>query len=147
MNISHTTARMWRAAVDLAAAVHADWAAVTGRRWRRPVEECPTWCGRGHLCTAHTMPAGQHRSEPATFTTGYGSLVATRTASRSGVNQVEIRTVIGLPHDDDRATRTAQGLLTAIHLTVTALDVPAERLMPVAPYAAGARLAVEGVKR
>ena len=93
MNITRTTVRMWTAAVDLATTIRTDLTtATTGRRWRRAPVDCPAWCGRGHLCTAqHGYPSGQHRSTPAVFGTGYGSLVASRVATVDGTHRVELR--------------------------------------------------------
>ena len=123
MNINRTTVRMWTAAVDFAATIRTDLTnPVAGRRWRRPPVECPTWCGRGHLCTAqHGYPSGQHRSAPATFGTGYGSIVASRVATADGTNLAELRVTVTLPREEHAAGQLAQAVLTGTHLLAVAL--------------------------
>ena len=123
MNITRTTVRMWTAAVDLASTIRTDLThPVAGRRWRRTTVDCPAWCGGGHLCTAqHGYPSGQHRSTPAAFGTGYGSLVATRIATVEGTNRVELRVTVTLPRDDQTAGQLAQAVLTGTHLLAVAL--------------------------
>jgi hypothetical protein len=123
MNISRTTARMWTAAVDLATTIRTDLTtATTGRRWRRGPVDCPAWCGREHLCSAqHHYPSGQHRSAPAVFGTGYGSLVASRVATVDGANRVELRVTVTLPRDEHTAGQLAQAVLTGTHLLTVAL--------------------------
>ena len=123
MNITRTTVRMWTAAVDLATTIRTDLTGrTTGRRWRRAPVDCPAWCGRGHLCSAqHGYPSGQHRSTPAVFGTGYGSLVATRIATVDGTNRVELRVTVTLPGDEYTAGQLAQAVLTGTHLLAVAL--------------------------
>ena len=123
MNITRTTVRMWTAALDLATTIRTDLTTpTTGRRWRRAPVDCPTWCGRGHLCTAqHGYPSGQHRSTPAAFGTGYGSLVATRVATVDGTHRVELRVTVTLPRDEHTAGQLAQAVLTGTHLLTVAL--------------------------
>jgi hypothetical protein len=123
MNIHRSTVRMWTAAVDLASTIRADLTnPVAGRRWRRRPVDCPTWCGRGHLCTAqHGYPSGQHRSAPAVFGTGYGSLVASRVATVDCTNRVELRLTVTLPRDEPTAGQLAQAVLTGTHLLAVAL--------------------------
>lgn len=78
--MSTTRARAWAAAQVLATALrshHTD--ETTGRQWRRKPQDCPWWCASDRRCTGRLgYPSGQHRSEPITWPTPYGSLVATR---------------------------------------------------------------------
>jgi hypothetical protein len=123
MNITRTTVRMWTAAVDLAVTIRTDLGtATTGWRWRPAAMECPVWCGRGHLCTAqHGYPSGQHRSAPAVFGTGYGSLIASRVATVEGTHHIELRVTVTLPRDEHAAGQLAQAVLTGTHLLAVAL--------------------------
>lgn len=67
----------------------------------------PTWCGRGHVCTAGG-PRGEHRSHPETIDTPAGRLVLTRIQTRAGRARMEIRAVVDLPADPAAAQSRAQ---------------------------------------
>ena len=67
---------------------------------------------------------------PASWSTGYGALVATRVAGINGGNTIEVRTVVTLPADEDTAGLAAQGLLTAVHLTIVSLTADRPAAVP-----------------
>jgi hypothetical protein len=75
----------------------------------------PAWCGRTHVCTAETMPAGEHRSDPLTFHSNGGLLVLTRVQTRAGVNRLEVRAVLTLPADPMAAHCAAQATVLRLH--------------------------------
>ncbi len=70
------------------------------RRIRHPV-----WCAADHSCTAE-WAEGKHRSEPASWVTAYGLIIATRTQTIRGRSQVELRAVVNL--DQDEVTSRSQ---------------------------------------
>jgi hypothetical protein len=86
----------------------------------------PVWCARGHHCTARRsgmvgpMTLGEHASEPETWDTAHGRVVATRhRTARTGADWVEIRTIVPLPSDDDSAERLTRHLIGVGHLVLT----------------------------
>jgi hypothetical protein len=82
---------------------------VTGRKWKRPPRECPSWCARDHRCTAqHGYPSGEHRSPANTWTPTYGRMVAARTRTIDGTEQLELTTRVTLSSDGN--TALAQGI-------------------------------------
>lgn len=82
---------------------------ITGRKWKRPARECPSWCARDHRCTAqHGYPSGEHRSPASTWSPGYGRMVAARTRHINGTEQLELTTRVTL--SDDGNTALAQGI-------------------------------------
>jgi hypothetical protein len=97
-------------------------------RRQRPVDGDghPTWCARGHHCTAcrngRTGPTtvGEHASEPEVWDTAHGRVVATRHRSASnGTDWVEIRTVVALPSDEATAERLTRHLIATGHLVLS----------------------------
>ena len=84
------------------------WWQPSGRRWRRPPQTCPDWCGGGHLCSARLgYPAGEHRSEPITVRTAYGVLVITRVLSIGGRGRLEPGLQVDLDADEQLAEAQA----------------------------------------
>jgi hypothetical protein len=136
-----TGSRAWDAARRLAAVVRESVSnpSFTGRRWRRPPKDCPEWCAGDHQCTARLgYPSGQHRSDPVTWSTPYGALVATRVLrTASGRQQLEVRTVVDLHPDEQVARGEAQHLIAGIDLVIRA--TVADRLVPPAQRGAGSR--------
>ncbi len=98
---------------------------VTGRRWRRPARECPPWCAGNeagnHTCTArHGYPSGEHRSPITTWSPEYGKLIATRVQGIDGRARLELRLVIRLDADGNRALAQGIHLPIAVNLAVRA---------------------------
>ena len=121
--MSTTRARAWTAAQALAAALRAhDADETSGRQWRRKPQECPWWCASDHRCTARLgYPSGQHRSEPITWPTPYGSLVATRAQTLSGAPYLELRASVRLSTVEDTARWQGQHLPVGVDLTIRAV--------------------------
>jgi hypothetical protein len=85
-------------------------------RGSRQARTCPVdWCAGGHRCTA---PHGEHRSDPQTLRTGYGTLVITRIRGADGVDFVEMRAVARLPADEETAREMARALATGVDVTI-----------------------------
>jgi hypothetical protein len=113
----------WDAARRLAAAVIAEMRSareVTGRRWRRGAHKHPDWCALDHTCDVDRAPAGSHRSEPMSWRTGYGSMVATRASNRDGRSTVEVRMVVRVAADDEVAGRQVQAVVSSVDLAARA---------------------------
>jgi hypothetical protein len=94
----------------------------------RPVDSDghPMWCARRHHCTARRngmvgpMTLGEHASEPETWDTTHGRVVATRhRTARTGADWVEVRTIVALPSDDDTAQRLTRHLIATSHLVLS----------------------------
>ena len=99
---------------------------ITGRRWRRPPQQCPPWCAQDHTCTArHGYPNGEHRSPVTTWRTPYGVLVATRVQGMSGRARVELRAQVRVDSDDDQLA-LYQGVYVPIAVDLTIKTVLAE---------------------
>jgi len=82
----------------------------------RKIKTCPVeWCAGGHRCTA---PLGEHRSDPQTVRTPYGSIVITRIRPAGQNDYVEMRAVARLPGDDEAAGQMARALATAVDVTI-----------------------------
>jgi hypothetical protein len=81
----------------------------------------PAWCGQGHVCSADRA-AGEHRSTPVVFDTTYARLVATRARTVAGVDRLEIRAVIDLPADPNRARKAAQLAVLRIQAALAATN-------------------------
>jgi hypothetical protein len=104
---------------------------ITGRRGR-PARVCPEWCAKNHQCTARNgYPAGQHRSAPLTWTTPYGTFVATRVQTIDGEPRMELRIVAGLDRDEHTARAQAQQLATHVDRAVREILWP--DFMPYSP--------------
>ena len=80
---------------------------------------CPDWCAGGHRCTA--AGGGEHRSDPHTWLTPYGTLVVTRIREARGQDRLEIRAVVDLPADQAAAHHLGRLLTVGVDLTVRAL--------------------------
>lgn len=99
---------------------------LTGRRWRRPAQECPSWCAQDHTCTARRRelrgPLAEHRSPITTWTPDYGVLVATRVQGLDRRPRLEVRLQVNLDTRDE-GLALAQGvhLPVAVHLAVQAV--------------------------
>jgi hypothetical protein len=132
--------RAWAAAQAPATALRARLTTpVMGRRWRRPPRRCPPWCTADHRCTArHDYPSGEHRSQPITWRTPYGRLIATRVETVAGVGHLELRATVRLPADEEVARRQAQHLPIGIDLTIRAIT--ASPTLPTTPTNAAAAL-------
>lgn len=87
---------------------------LTGQRWRRPARVCPSWCLRGHHCTAGWRAGGEHRSAPAVWRTpaGHAVVVVGYQDGATGRRSVELRTRIAL--DADTAVQAAVTTVMAI---------------------------------
>jgi hypothetical protein len=129
--------RAWAAAQALANALRARLTTpVTGRRWRRPPRECPPWCAADHRCTARLgYPSGEHRSEPITWRTPYGLLIATRVETIQGTGHLDLRATVRLPDNDEAARGQAQLLPVGIDLTIRAIT--GQPILPTAPNTTG----------
>lgn len=77
----------------------------------RAVTRHPEWCGRGHRCGL-----GEHRSDPATWRTGYGGLTAARV--RREADHIEVRLTVRLPAGEQRAGDVARLVVRAVDLAV-----------------------------
>jgi hypothetical protein len=78
--------------------------------WPRKIEH-PLWCAGQHHCTAEH--GGEHSSEPQTWRTVGGRVVATRHQPLTGKPYMVARLVIELPAEDDQARRRGGHLITA----------------------------------
>jgi hypothetical protein len=106
----------WNAACALADALKARYtAATTGRRWKRPPPECPSWCAGGHHCSASFRRDGQHRSLPFTWPRPYGGIVITRTEGATSA-VLELRAVVRLD-----GQRHAELITTGVDMTIRAV--------------------------
>lgn len=86
------------------------------QRPSRKVKTCPVdWCAGGHRCTA---PYGEHRSDPQTVRTPYGSIVITRIRQADQTDYVEMRAVARLPVDQGVAQDMTRALATAVDVTI-----------------------------
>jgi hypothetical protein len=138
-------ARAWAAALALATALRARLTTpVTGRRWRRPARQCPTWCAADHRCTArHGYPSGEHRSQHLTWQTPYGQLIATRIQTLAGIGHLELTASVRLPPDEGVARWQAQHLPVGVDLVIRAitadpvLPTPASTAARALPPASG----------
>ena len=90
------------------------------RRYRyRPADRIrrmsrhPSWCAGGHRCGL-----GEHRSDPQTWLTSYGTIVATRIRRADGRDRLELRAVVDLPGEDVLAQDVARLLAVGVDLTV-----------------------------
>lgn len=94
-----------------------------GRSWRRPARQCPSWCAKGHRCTAqHGYPSGEHRSEPLVWATEYGKLLATLAQHGAApVGYLEVRAAVELPAAGELARWQAQRLAVGVDLTIRAI--------------------------
>jgi hypothetical protein len=63
---------------------------------------------------------GSHRSEPMSWRTGYGSLVAVRTGNRAGRSTVEIRMVVRVASVEEIAARQVQAVVSTVDLATRA---------------------------
>lgn len=70
-------------------------------------DDHPNWCGRGHLCS-HDQPAGEHRSYPVTLDTTTARIVVTRIRTHTGAQRLELRVVVDLPSNPQRAHAVAR---------------------------------------
>ena len=77
---------------------------------------CPDWCAGAHRCTA--AAGGEHRSDPQTWLTTDGTLVATRIRRVDGRERLEVRLVAELPAGEHRARDTARLIVLAVDLVV-----------------------------
>ncbi|MGI5178694.1 hypothetical protein ACQEVZ_20395 [Dactylosporangium sp. CA-152071] len=131
-------ANVWNAARNLATALrigHRE--SATGRTWFRRHRECPDWCAAGHRCTARLgYPSGEHRSAPMSVRAPYGSLVATRIETISGVGHIELRLSARLDRDEVTASRQAHLLAAGVDLTARAVLEGARRALPAGQVAA-----------
>jgi hypothetical protein len=92
------------------------WMGTPPARGSRKVKTCPVeWCAGGHRCTA---PRGEHRSDPQTWRTPYGSLVLTRIRGAAGADYVEMRAVARLPGDEKVAAEMARALAAGVDVTI-----------------------------
>jgi hypothetical protein len=91
------------------------------------VDRHPRWCARDHSCTAHTLPAGEHRSDLLIWATSYGKFIATRVQTRAGVDRIELRAVVKLDPDPRTARKQAQRLVVGMDLAVRDALVAAAR--------------------
>jgi hypothetical protein len=101
--------------------MNTEWWHATGRRWHRPPQVCPDWCGGGHHCTAEY--GGEHRSVPLRIARPWGVLVATRTQSVSDpASRIEVRLQARLSPDEDlahvEAARIAEEIDTAVRVAL-----------------------------
>jgi hypothetical protein len=78
------------------------------------VSACPEWCAGGHRCAPLL---GEHRSDPWPIPAPYGTLVATR-VRRAGRDWVELRALIALPGDEQRAEDLARALVVGVDVTI-----------------------------
>ena len=78
----------------------------------------PSWCARDHSCTAHTLPAGEHRSDLLVWATPYGKFIATRVRTRAGKDRMELRAVVQLDSHQRTAHEQAQRLVVGVDLAV-----------------------------
>lgn len=77
----------------------------------------PQWCAGGYVCTAATMPDGEHTSIPEIWRTEFGRVVATRHRRRDGHdNHVELRVVLTLDPHEPVAQAQCRHLITVTHL-------------------------------
>jgi hypothetical protein len=82
--------------------------------------DCPAgldWCAGGHRCQPLLQ---EHRSEPITVRTRYGSLVATRVHQR-GRDRLELRALVDLPAHQPHARRLAQLVLVGVDRAIRRL--------------------------
>lgn len=84
----------------------------------------PSWCGQSHVCSFYDRPSGEHRSHPVTVDTRHARLVATRICTRTGVDRIEVRTVLDLPADPDHARLMARQFVTRLRHTLDATRIP-----------------------
>jgi hypothetical protein len=82
------------------------------------------WCGRGHLCNLD-----EHRSQPLTWRTAYGALVATLTQrSHARTAYLELRIRVTIPTDEPTARRQAAAIAAGVDRAIrTATGIPATR--------------------
>jgi hypothetical protein len=79
--------------------------------------DCPAgieWCAGGHRCSPLL---GEHRSDPWPMRAPYGTLVATR-IHRRGEGWVELRALVRLPADEQRAEDMARALAVGVDVTI-----------------------------
>jgi hypothetical protein len=95
----------------------------TLRRYRDPTADRlgPTvstdhtdWCARGHRCQRRL---GEHRSQPWAIRTRYGAIVVTR-VRQDRHDRLEVRAVVDLPAEPNRARRVATRVLVAVDRAV-----------------------------
>ncbi|GIH03391.1 hypothetical protein Rhe02_14580 [Rhizocola hellebori] len=77
----------------------------------------PDWCAGGHVCTALTMPDGEHTSIPEVWRAEVGRVVATRHRRRDGRrNRMELRVVLTLDPAEPVAQAQCRHLIAVTHL-------------------------------
>jgi len=84
----------------------------------------PTWCARGHHCTAR-FTGGEHASIPEVWRTNLGRLVAVRHRSADGTrDHIEIRVNVRLDADDnaEAIARTAVATVYASLINLATLE-------------------------
>ncbi len=82
------------------------------------------WCGRGHLCNLD-----EHRTQPQTWRTRYGSLIASLVQrSHAKTAYLELRIRITIPADEHTARQQAAAIAAGVDSAIrTATAIPVRR--------------------